>query len=404
MSRRTNREGTVYFNAKRNEYVGCIRYGMKPDGSPNRVTFYSGKDGKKSDVIQKMTDWRLRHEQNYAETHKVRLEDGIMAWAETCKKPDLKPSAYDRLESIIKCQIIPRIGWYYLTELADSMIQSDLISEILEKDGLSVSTAKKAYNALNEFLKYSVHKKEIPSNPMAMMKAPKPSSTIELDCCNSGESITGEKDKALSREETEKLRSILYSRWKIAPQNRRYPNGGAMELILNTGLRLGEALALQWSDVNWKKNTISVSKNLIRVKNRSGKGKKYKLILQEKPKTEKSKRIIPLNKAALAALEDLKTAPGYKPDGFIIHTNKGTAVLPRTLEQTLENMCAAVGIRKVGVHALRHTYATRLFEKGVDIKIISELLGHSSTEITYRIYVHVIDSLKESAVEALDLD
>ena len=60
-------------------------------------------------------------------------------------------------------------------------------------------------------------------------------------------------------------------------------------------------------------------------------------------------------------------------------------------------------IREVGVHALRHTYATRLFEKGVDIKIISELLGHSSTEITYRIYVYVIESLKASAVEGLDL-
>ena len=63
----------------------------------------------------------------------------------------------------------------------------------------------------------------------------------------------------------------------------------------------------------------------------------------------------------------------------------------------------AICIREVGVHALRHTYATRLFEKGVDIKIISELLGHSSTEITYRIYVHVIESLKASAVEGLDL-
>ena len=73
-------------------------------------------------------------------------------------------------------------------------------------------------------------------------------------------------------------------------------------------------------------------------------------------------------------------------------------------QESLEKMCAAVGIRKVGVHALRHTYATRLFEKGIDIKVIAELLGHSSTEITYRIYVHVIDSLKESAVEALDLD
>lgn len=60
--------------------------------------------------------------------------------------------------------------------------------------------------------------------------------------------------------------------------------------------------------------------------------------------------------------------------------------MPRTLEETLENMCAAVKIRKIGVHVLRHTYATRLFEKGIDIKVISELLGHSTTEITYRIY------------------
>ena len=402
MPRRTNGEGTIYFNPKRNEYVGCLKAGVKSDGTPNRIFFYSGKGGKKGDVTKKMNDWRLRHEADFAETHDVRLEDGILAWIETCKKPDLKPSAYDRLESIINCQINPRIGWKYIRELTDSLIQSELIDAITS-EGLSISTAKKAYNALNAYLKYAVYKKAIAFNPMAMMKAPKGSNTIELDA-DSKEAISAEKDKALGREETEKLRSILYVRWKKPPQIRRYPNGGAMDLILNTGLRMGEALALQWSDVNYKKNTISVTKNLVTVKNRSGKGPKQKMIIQEKPKTEKSKRIIPLNKAALAALEDLKSAPGYKPGGFVIHNKNGGAVMPRTLEQSLENMCTAVGIRRVGVHALRHTYATRLFEKGVDIKIISELLGHSSTEITYRIYVHVIDSLKESAVEGLDLD
>ena len=402
MTRRSKGEGTIYYDAKREEYVGCIRY-TDGTGISRRKMFYSGKTGKKGDLTRIMNDWRLRHEQDYVETHKVRLEDGIKAWLETCKKPDLKPSSYDRLESTVNCQIIPRIGWKYITELTDSMIQTELIAEILEKDKLSVSSAKKAYNALNEFLNYAVHKKAISSNPMAMLKAPKSSVIVDTDADFEEEAI-GEEDKALSREEIEKLRSILYTRWKKPPQRRRYVNGGAFDLILNTGLRMGEALALQWSDVNWKKNSISVTKNLIRVKNRTGKGPKYKLIIQEKPKTEKSKRVIPLNKAALAALEDLKTAPGYNPNGFIIHNKDGKAVLPRTLEETLENMCAAVDIRKIGVHALRHTYATRLFEKGVDIKIISELLGHSSTEITYRIYVHVIDSLKESAVEALDLE
>lgn len=114
--------------------------------------------------------------------------------------------------------------------------------------------------------------------------------------------------------------------------------------------------------------------------------------------------MLPLNKAALQALEDLKTAPGYSPNGFIIHTKDGKPVLPRTFEQMLGLMCKAAGIREIGAHSLRHTYATRLFEKRVDIKIIFELLGHSSTEITYRVYLHVIDALKENAVQALDLD
>ena len=213
-------------------------------------------------------------------------------------------------------------------------------------------------------------------------------------------------EKALSIEEMDKLRGVLYQKWKT--NNRRFVNGGAVDFILNTGLRMGErmgeALALKWSDINFEKKTVSVTKNLILVKDRSGKGLKYKLILQDRPKSDKSKRMLPLNKAALQALEDLKTAPGYSPNGFIIHTKDGKPVLPRTFEQMLGLMCKAAGIREIGAHSLRHTYATRLFEKRVDIKIISELLGHSSTEITYRVYLHVIDALKENAVQALDLD
>lgn len=243
MARRANGEGTVYYDEKREEFVGCIRYADNT-GTIRRKMFYSGKNGKKGDLTRKMNDWRLRHEQDYAETHKIRLEDGIKAWLETCKKQDLKPSSYDRLESTINCQIIPRIGWKYISELTDSIIQSELIAEMLEKDELSVSSAKKAYNALNEFLKYAVHKKAIASNPMGMLKAPKQRTTVELDAVPEEITIC-EKDKALSREETEKLRAILYTRWKKPPQIRRYVNAGAIDLILNTGLRMGEALALQ---------------------------------------------------------------------------------------------------------------------------------------------------------------
>ena len=400
--RRSNGEGSIYYDEKRDEYIGILTSGSKSDGTFKRKAFYSGRGGKRGDVVKKMNRWRLQHENNYCDDHRVKLEQAITVWVETDKKSGLKPSSYDRLESTIECQIIPRIGWYHLDELTDTIILTELINPIID-EGLSVSTAKKAYNGMNEFLKYAVFKHMIPFNPMGIMKAPKVQENYEINA-ETMDDTTSEADKALSKEETAALRTVLYQRWHRPPQNRRFVNGGAMDLILNTGLRMGEALALKWSDINFDKKTLSVTKNLITVKNREKKGPKYKLIIQEKPKTEKSKRILPLNKVALAALEDLKTAPGYNPGGFIIHTKNGTPIMPRTFEQTLELMCRAAGIRRVGVHALRHTYATRLFEKRVDIKVISELLGHSSTEITYKVYIHVIDSLKESAVEAIDLD
>ncbi len=401
-TRRGNGEGCIYYDSKRKEYIGYIRYRSSDNGRMKKKTFHSGKGGKKGDVSNQMIEWRLQHESDFCDDHNVKLEQVMKIWAETVKKSSLKPSSYDRLESTIECQIIPRIGWYHLDELTDTIILTELINPIIE-EGLSVSTAKKAYNGMNEFLKYAVFKHMIPFNPMGIMKAPKAQGNYEINA-ETVEDTTSEADKALSKEETAALQLVLYQRWHRPPQNRRFVNGGAMDLILNTGLRMGEALALKWSDINFDKKTLSVTKNLITVKNREKTGSKYKLIIQEKPKTEKSKRILPLNKAALAALEDLKTAPGYNPGGFVIHTKNGTPIMPRTFEQTLELMCRAAGIRRVGVHALRHTYATRLFEKRVDIKIISELLGHSSTEITYKVYIHVIDSLKESAVEAIDLD
>ena len=79
-------------------------------------------------------------------------------------------------------------------------------------------------------------------------------------------------------------------------------------------------------------------------------------------------------------------------------------MMPRNFEATLTLLCKATGIKEIGVHALRHTFATRLYEKGVDVKVISELLGHSSVDITYKIYVHIFEKTKRAATTALDLD
>lgn len=403
---RAHGEGTIWYDAKRDEYIGQIRDGKKADGSPNRRTFHSGKGGKKSDVAAQIRQWRIAKEQGYVNEHAISLDEGIKAWLTIIKKPDLKPTSYDRLESIIDCQVLPRIGQYNVAELTDGIIREELL-DAMEKDGLSLSSLKKAYNALREYLNYAAYYSVILRNPMGMMKAPKPSGIADAVNPTDEEVELESGDQnvdPLTIEETQSLVAILSTKWKTG--NLRYPMGSAFLFLLNTGLRIGELLALKWSDVDLNTNNVSITKNLVLVKNRDENAtKKYKLIIQNTPKTKKSRRQVPLNKKALQALQTLKNTTGYSDNGYIVHTETGNPMLPRSFEQTLDLASKAAKLRKMSPHTLRHTYATRLFERGVDVKVVSELLGHSSTEVTYRIYIHVLESIKKDAVAtAFDLD
>lgn len=392
-TKRGNGDGNIHYNAARKEYVGSIY----KDGK--RVYFYSGKGGKKSDVVAKMNQWRLDHNAvEEPETIRRTLQVEMQEWMETVKKPEMKPTTYDRLESTIKCHITDQIGQYYLDEITDAVIKMEVFDQIR----LGSSSVRKVYDALNGFFKYMVRKKMIPFNPMADMKAPTSNSFVDAK----NAPLVDEKDEVcpLTIDEMKRLKEACLDVCTSTGE-RRYKNGSAYLLIMNTGLRMGEALALQWTDVDWDHKTISVTKNLAMVRDRENatETRKHKLIIQNTPKTAKSRRTIPLNKEALAALEDLKTLTKTDKTNFIIHTALNAPMAPRNFDRGFTYIYQRAGFETTGVHALRHTYATRLFEKGVDIKVISELLGHSSVQITYRVYVHVIERLKKEAVEALDL-
>ena len=113
--------------------------------------------------------------------------------------------------------------------------------------------------------------------------------------------------------------------------------------------------------------------------------------------TKNSKsRIIPLNKTAIKALEELRDWQSQHnlTSAYVICTSKGTPVLPATYIRKFEAICHRANIQLPDfhkVHVLRHTFATSLFRKGVNIKVVSELLGHSSTSITLDIYTHLTE-------------
>ena len=162
----------------------------------------------------------------------------------------------------------------------------------------------------------------------------------------------------------------------------RFRYGWGCVLILETGLRAGEALALEWGDVDEEKRTLKVNKNLVRVDGKN--------TVQRSTKTESGRRTIPLNSRALEAVQHLK-AQQVAGCPYAFATQSGKHLCYRNLLAIMEKACEAAGVEHRGLHALRHSFASNLYARGVEVKIISKLLGHASVEITYNRYIHFFD-------------
>ncbi len=162
----------------------------------------------------------------------------------------------------------------------------------------------------------------------------------------------------------------------------RFRYGWGAVLILETGLRAGEALALEWGDIDEEKRTLKVTKNIVRIDGKN--------TIQRTTKTDSGKRTIPLNGRAMEAVQHLK-AQVVPSCAFVLATQTGKNLSYRNLLAVMEKACEAVGVEHRGLHALRHSFASNLYARGVEVKIISKLLGHASVEITYNRYIHFFE-------------
>lgn len=169
----------------------------------------------------------------------------------------------------------------------------------------------------------------------------------------------------------------------------------AIYLSLHTGMRIGEVCSLRWSDIDFQSKMIYVQTSIVRL-NQGGKTKS----VVGSPKTASSNRIIPLTKC----LEGILAAEYVRSNSnFVVGTAAGDHFLnPRTLENQYKAILKLAGITPAPFHTLRHTFATRCIESGMDIKSLSEILGHSSASITLDIYVHPSMELKRNGMERLE--
>lgn len=381
--KRSNGEGTIV-KVKDGLWRGAVVIGRDENGKIKRKWF-NGKTQK--EVKDKMQPILASiNTGDYIEPSKVKLGDWLDVWLKEYKKNVLKPTTYDSYETNIRCHLKKGIGDKSLKDLKTFDIQK-FFNDKYENDKVSTALLRKLKNILHGALKQAIINQLITKNVSEGVVLPThKQKEIRV--------FTRDEEKAF-------INASSKDRLEIA-----------FKLDFVTGLRMGELLGLTWDCIDLVNGIITVKQTLIRVKDRSKHAKtKNKYIIEQTTKTKAGRRKVPIPKAAVFMLInhkqrqeiEKKVAEGlYKDDGLVFCTALGNRVIPRNAERSFVRIANKAGINDANIHSIRHTYATRLFEQGVQAKTVSELLGHKNVSHTLDVYTHVLPDTKSKAVESLN--
>lgn len=375
--RRQNGEGTIY-QRPNGLWVCEITLGYDENGKRQKKTV-SSMDLEK--LKKKINDLKYLNDRHMvAEPSKYTVSDWVEFWLETYKNGTVKPTTYDMYKNALESYIKPNIGHYKLDALSPINVQkfvNDLGKKSLHKDaGLSESSIKKILITLSQAFDKAIALNMIFKNPCEGIQIPKK-----------------EKRKATAFTKEEQQAFLSFCTGKSTYEN-------LFIFAFNTGMRLGELMALTWDDIH--DHTITVSKNLTVVNNYDPEIKTKTRTLIDTTKTEQSNRTIPLSKEAANAIKrQLDNNKNNSP--FVFYSTAGTPLIKRNIYRMFNSILKRADIKShVTIHSMRHSFATRLLEKGADIKTVSELLGHKSIQITLDIYSHISPDLKIKTISLLD--
>lgn len=297
------------------------------------------------------------------------LYDEINNWMVMYKEKSVKPSTYDRMLTSLKLMERYDISGIDVRNLRTSDIQ-DYVNKLVD-DRYALSTIKKQYHLIGAFIEYA--------NLTDLIAKP-----IHKGVRLPSESVVKKSKKEVffySTDEQKALKEILF--------RADSPAYSVALMMLETGMRVGEALALCWSDVDWRRRAIRISKTVVRIADQK------RSYVQQSAKSYTSNRTIPLSKEAFDLLSWLNKTDCCKSD-FIFHDENGKRLSYEALRWWTKKACCEAGVPYYGQHVFRHTFASNCYQRGCDVKKLSKLLGHSDVTITYNVYIHLFgDELEE---------
>ena len=246
------------------------------------------------------------------------------------------------------------------------------------------STVKKHYEFVKGIFQYAYSSQKITFDPCPAVQLP-----IERNM-----KIKTKKTEILPENITDKM--YEFNNTLRESNNQFFKHMPVLLLILNTGMRIVETLALEWKDIDFTRRTLRVNKTLTKAKERDKSGSvvgKQKKTFSDITKTESGNRLIPLNDMAVSLLmqiQDYNRRKKIKTD-YVASTADGGYVSERKILRTFKSVLGVVGAEDYTIHALRHTFASRLLKAGTEISVVSKLLGHADINTTYSTYIHVLN-------------
>jgi integrase len=280
------------------------------------------------------------------------------------------------------------IRWEYAERIAKALgiNPSEYFTRTVQDKPYSKSTKMIYRRTLFAILNYAVECEIIDKNPAKQMwKTDK---------------ISGEyKEKEiLTYAETERLKAVLQAETDLRKKL-------VIMIMLVLGLRKGETIGLQWGDFDFEKRTVTIQRSTTYAGKRFG-------VVTKSPKTEKSKRKLPLPNALLDVIneykkwydhEKIRIADIWKSaEDWVFVNAKGDQIDPRTPSWWLYVVLTKNGIRPVGCHSLRHTCITNLLRQKISPKVVAKFAGHANPNMTLGIYAHFLEEDNDEVAEVLD--
>jgi len=367
--------GRNIYKRRDGRWEGRYLKGYKEDGSIDYGYVYAescaeAKDKLTAAIISPTHTTRTGTQLTFADISKKWLYSASLR---------IKQSTYAHYSFILENHILCRIGGFKMNALSAPLIDRFAKNMLINgrkdgKGGLSPKTIRDILSIVKSVIDYA-RDERIAVNDIRITYPKRSPQAMRV----------------LSKREQSALVKVLIENPDI------YKIG--VLLCLYTGIRIGEICALRWKDISLDKGIITIRETIQRIRNIGGnRGKKTRIII-DTPKTMCSIRNIPLPKTVIALLSH------YVSDGgkFFLSGDGFNRTEPRTLQNRFKKYVETANIAHANFHSTRHTFATRCVEAGMDIKSLSEILGHAGVNITLNRYVHSSFEQKREGMNKLEV-